>query len=257
MDRRMRFWDVALIVMVCMSVTVTKSNGARPLNNQLQEGTGVKWAFLVAGSRGYGNYRHQADVCHAYQVLKSGGLKDENIIVMMYDDIADSIENPIPGAIINQPDGPDVFQGVPLDYTGPDANINNFYAVLRGYKSGLIGGSGKVLSSKPEDTVFIYIASHGNKGFIGLPDDNVVYADQFLEALKINYKKMVIYIESCNSGSMFEGLLRDDLNIYATTSARADENSHAFYCPGGIMPPPPYYNVCLGDLYSISWLEFR
>ncbi|XP_073224335.1 vacuolar-processing enzyme gamma-isozyme-like [Cicer arietinum] len=256
MDRRMRFWDVALIVMVCMSVTVTKSNGARPLNNQLQEGTGVKWAFLVAGSRGYGNYRHQADVCHAYQVLKSGGLKDENIIVMMYDDIADSIENPIPGAIINQPDGPDVFQGVPLDYTGLDANINNFYAVLRGYKSGLIGGSGKVLNSKPEDTVFIYIASHGNKGIIGLPDDNLIYADQFLERLKINYKKMVIYIESCNAGSMFEGLLRDDLNIYATTSSNSDENSHAFYCPGGIMPPPPTYTVCLGDLYSISWLEF-
>ena len=24
------------------------------------------WVVLVAGSNGYGNYRHQADVCHAY-----------------------------------------------------------------------------------------------------------------------------------------------------------------------------------------------
>ena len=25
------------------------------------------WAVIVAGSSGYGNYRHQADACHAYQ----------------------------------------------------------------------------------------------------------------------------------------------------------------------------------------------
>ncbi len=29
---------------------------------------GKIWVLLVAGSRGYFNYRHQADVCHAYQV---------------------------------------------------------------------------------------------------------------------------------------------------------------------------------------------
>ena len=29
---------------------------------------GKLWVLLVAGSSGYMNYRHQADVCHAYQV---------------------------------------------------------------------------------------------------------------------------------------------------------------------------------------------
>jgi len=28
------------------------------------------WAVLVAGSKTYENYRHQSDVCHAFQVLK-------------------------------------------------------------------------------------------------------------------------------------------------------------------------------------------
>lgn len=55
----------------------------------------------------------QADVCHAYQILKKGGLKDENIIVFMYDDIAYDPENPRPGVIINKPDGQDVYHGVP------------------------------------------------------------------------------------------------------------------------------------------------
>lgn len=55
----------------------------------------------------------QADICHAYQLLKKGGLKDENIIVFMYDDIAFNEENPRPGVIINSPDGDDVYKGVP------------------------------------------------------------------------------------------------------------------------------------------------
>ncbi|KAL2544966.1 Vacuolar-proCES [Forsythia ovata] len=59
-----------------------------------EDSVGTRWAVLLAGSTGYWNYRHQADLCHAYQILKKGGLKDENIIVFMYDDIAYNEENP-------------------------------------------------------------------------------------------------------------------------------------------------------------------
>ncbi|VVA19861.1 PREDICTED: vacuolar-processing enzyme [Prunus dulcis] len=68
---------------------------------------GKRWAVLIAGSNGYYNYRHQADICHAYQILKKGGLKDENIIVFMYDDVEHDPENPRQGVIINKPKGHD------------------------------------------------------------------------------------------------------------------------------------------------------
>lgn len=55
----------------------------------------------------------QANVCHAYQILKRGGLNDENIIVFMYDDIANDPSNPRPGTLINSPNGSDVYAGVP------------------------------------------------------------------------------------------------------------------------------------------------
>jgi len=32
------------------------------------------WAVLVAGSNTYGNYRHQADVAHAYQIVRGQGI---------------------------------------------------------------------------------------------------------------------------------------------------------------------------------------
>ncbi|KAG8476125.1 hypothetical protein CXB51_032883 [Gossypium anomalum] len=123
---------------------------------------GTRWAVLVAGSSGYGNYRHQADICHAYQLLRKGGLKEENIIVFMYDDIAMNELNPRPGIIINHPQGDDVYASVPKDYTGEHVTAANLYAVLLGNRSALSGGSGKVVDSKPDDRIFLYYSDHAS-----------------------------------------------------------------------------------------------
>ncbi|KAK9742043.1 hypothetical protein RND81_03G144900 [Saponaria officinalis] len=191
----------------------------------------TNWAVLVAGSTGYGNYRHQADICHAYQILKRGGLKDENIVVFMYDDIADNDENPRKGIIINNPNGGDVYQGVPKDYTGER-------------------GSGKVVNSGPNDRIFIYYSDHGSPGVLTMPDNDDLYAKDLITTLKKKYemrayKSMVIYVEACEAGSIFEGILPNNLNIYVTTASNPDESSWATYCPG----------ACLGDLYSVAWME--
>ena len=33
------------------------------------------WAVIVVGSKGFANYRHQADGCHAYQIAKKNGVQ--------------------------------------------------------------------------------------------------------------------------------------------------------------------------------------
>ncbi|RZC11777.1 Vacuolar-processing enzyme [Glycine soja] len=66
---------------------------------------GTRWAVLMASSNGYGNYRHQ--------LLIKGGLKEENIVVFMYNDIATNELNPRHGVIINHPEGEDLYVGVP------------------------------------------------------------------------------------------------------------------------------------------------
>ncbi|MCO5584406.1 hypothetical protein L7F22_038332 [Adiantum nelumboides] len=220
----------------------------------------TRWAILIAGSSGYGNYRHQADVCHAYHVLQRGGLKEENIVVFMYDDIADNPVNPHPGTIINSPQGKDVYAGVPKDYTGLDVTVSNFLAAFLGNKSGIVGGSGKVIDSGPEDHIFMFYSDHGGPGVIGMPTNPNLFAIDLVAAFKKKYeaggyKKMVVYLEACESGSIFEGILPNDLNIYATTASNAVESSWGTYCPGMVPPPPPEYLTCLGDLYSVSWME--
>ncbi|KAK7395749.1 hypothetical protein VNO78_16316 [Psophocarpus tetragonolobus] len=242
---------------VWMSFVVSVLEGVRPIPDPIEvfghdnknDIKGTKWAILVAGSSGYDNYRHQANVCHAYQVLKGGGLKDENIIVFMYDDIAHNPLNPEPGIIINNPNRTDVYIGVPKDYTGDVTTAQNFYAVLSGDRSALSGGSGKVVDSGPNDTIFIYYSDHGSVGSISaMPVGDSVFANDFIEALKNkhaakSYKKMVIYLEACESGSIFEGILPNDLDIYVTTSSDSLQNSYAYYCPGSDPSVPPVYTV--------------
>jgi legumain len=63
------------------------------------------WAVLVAGSNTYGNYRHQADIFHAYQIMKKNGIPEDQIITLAYDDIANNRQNPFPGKVYNQPNG--------------------------------------------------------------------------------------------------------------------------------------------------------
>ncbi|XP_004501477.1 vacuolar-processing enzyme-like [Cicer arietinum] len=231
-----------------------------PSADDKENNEGTRWAILIAGSNGYWNYRHQSDVCHAYQVLRKGGLKEENIVVFMYDDIAFNEENPRPGVIINSPHGDDVYKGVPKDYTGEDVNVDNFFAALLGNKSALTGGSGKVVDSGPNDHIFIYYSDHGGPGVLGMPTSPYMYASDLIEVLKKKhasgtYKSLVFYLEACESGSIFEGLLPEGLNIYATTAANADESSWGTYCPGEFPSPPPEYETCLGDLYSVAWME--
>nr|BAF95090.1 2nd tick legumain [Haemaphysalis longicornis] len=208
------------------------------------------WALLVAGSHIYDNYRHQADVCHAYHLLRNHGIPDERIVVMMYDDIANSTYNPTPGVIINHPNGSNVYPGVPKDYTRKLVTSQNFLDVLQGKK--VKGGSGKVIASGPNDHVFVNFADHGAPGLIAFPHDEL-HARPFVNVIKKmheekKFAKMVIYIEACESGSMFDGLLPNNVNVYATTAANPHESSYACYYD-------KLRETYLGDFYSVRWME--
>ncbi|KAK8767489.1 hypothetical protein V5799_005732, partial [Amblyomma americanum] len=210
-----------------------------------------QWAILVAGSKTYANYRHQADICHAYQLLRDRGMRDERIVVMMYDDIANNTENPTPGVILNHPEGPNVYQGVAKDYTGDLVTPENFLKILQGVE--VDGGSGKVIASDRHDNIFIFFSGHGGPGLLDFPNGGALKASQLINAIikmrrDQRYNRMVIYIEACFSGSLFARHLPSNLNVYATTAAKPYQNSYSCYYDS-------YRNVPLGDEYSVKWME--
>ncbi|CAB4055645.1 SEPT2 [Lepeophtheirus salmonis] len=92
----------------------------------------------LAGSNGWHNYRHQSDICHAYQIVRNHGTHSDNIIVMMYDDIAFNKLNPTPGVLINKPHGPNVYEGIKADYTRKNVRPDIFIKVLEGTNPGAL-----------------------------------------------------------------------------------------------------------------------
>ena len=113
-------------------------------------------------------------------------------------------------------------------------------------------GTGKVLKSDSNSKVFFFFSDHGAPGLIAFPT-KYLYADQFNTILNNMYnakmyKRMVLYLEACESGSMFKNLLPNNLNVYATTAANAEESSYATYYDDEL-------DTYLGDLYSVSWME--
>lgn len=216
------------------------------------EDGGKHWVVIVAGSNGWYNYRHQADACHAYHIVHRNGIPDEQIIVMMYDDIAFNELNPTQGIIINRPNGSDVYKGTPKDYTGEDVTPANFLAVLKGDAEAVKNkGSGKVVQSGPKDHVFVYFTDHGAPGLLAFPNGEL-HAKDLNKTIAYMYRhkkfqKMVLYIEACESGSMMQHL-PEDIDVFATTAANSKESSFACYYD-------EERDTYLGDWYSVNWME--
>mgnify|MGYP003293372369 CR=1 FL=1 len=219
------------------------------------------WAVLVAGSNGYSNYRHQSDVCHAYQILIKHGMDPTHIIVMAYDDIATNSRNPIQGKIFNRPDGDDVYGGCVLDYTGKDVTPSNWMKIVTGDEEGMKGiGSGKVLKSTENSNVFMFYSDHGSSGLIAFPS-GYLYADDLQKTLdtmheKKMYKKLVFYMEACYAGSMFENYAdMEAKGIFGVTAANAHQSSYACYCGSEAKVGGISIGSCLGDEFSCNWME--
>jgi len=221
------------------------------------------WAVLLAGSRTYGNYRHQSDTCHSYKIVNKFGIPDSRVIVMQYDDIAKDPENPYPGQVFNKPTpvgtpGVDVYANCKKDYTGASVTPEMFVAVLTGDSSKT--GGRPVLKSGPTDRVFVFFTDHGGTGIIAFPDGSLMSSTTLIGAINqmFNskmYSHLVFYMEACESGSMFEGLIRPNIGVYVTTASNAIESSWGTYCPPDDMVNGKAINSCLGDLYSINWME--
>lgn len=137
-------------------------------------------------------------------------------------------------------------------------------------------GSGKTISSGPDDHIFVYFADHGAPGILGFGEQfltakslqqvgyiwtercalvnilnsNYIYLSiQAIDGMHMNrqYGKMVFYIEACESGSMFP-FLTADMSVFATTASDAKTSSYACYWDEKL-------KVFLGDVYSINWLQ--
>ncbi|KAF7255756.1 hypothetical protein EG68_07536 [Paragonimus skrjabini miyazakii] len=223
--------STSVIVVICLIDLTQASNLPSAIFNSDHK---KNWAVLVAGSDGWSNYRHQSDVCHAYQILAGLGIPKENIITFMYDDIANNEENPFPGKIFNDYNHRDVYADVQIDYKGSDVNPEMFTRVMKGDKE-LKAAGRKVLDSGPQDNVFVYFSDHGARDLICFPEGDVS-----LHPTRLGNKKWclrVLYV-----------FIKFSAKLYATTAAKPSESSWAAFCWDETI------DTCLADEYSYNWM---
>lgn len=180
----------------------------------------ARYAILYAGSNGYENYRHQADIFTIYQQLIARGFTKSNIFLYVYNDIAEDDFNPYVGQMFHTKDHKvNVYPGSDvINFKGNDVTAQAFYDGI------------KNLPSTSEDYVFIYYDNHGAPGFLGTPTDESIHADKLLEAFNLAsksnlYKKCLFMIEACFSGSI--GKILDVPNLAIITAANDNESSYA------------------------------
>lgn len=231
--------------------------------------SGDRWAVLVTGSRGYDNYRHHADVAHVYHHLRRSGMQRDHIIVLQYGDVATNTENPYPGQLFNRATGAakgiDVNADLVPDFSNSSVTKETFVDVMLG------NGSHSGLKSGPNDDVMVWWQGHGGSGYLLLPDGSSaksLYAEQLMQTLremhsKGRYGRLLFVLGACQSGSMFDGRSSalQEIGVFAVTAAAANEDSYPTYCCNFFRKPG--CNVggkdvgsCLGDLFSVGWLEF-
>ena len=186
------------------------------------------WAVLVATSSGWRNYRHQADVCALYSLLKGFGWSDENIIVIAEDDIAENQYNPNPGVISVSIDGENLYAGMDVDYCLSDLTPQDFCTILMGKQSDRLT---EVVNSGDDDNIFIFWSGHGMPGALSWRESGRMTAELLNDvfgnmAAEGRYRKLAMFVETCYSGSVLEKCAGHNGMIFFT-AADPSETSKA------------------------------
>lgn len=165
------------------------------------------WALLVAGSQGWNNYRHQADVYAMYQLLRRHGYAADHIIMIAEDDIAYNLKNVHPGEVRIVSGGENVYENLKIDYNLSSLKPSDLRSIMCGLPSNSIDA---VIPSDYNDNVFVYWCGHGSQGELEFGDYAI--SGEMMASIcqemadKRRFRKLFFAIEACYGGSIGECL---------------------------------------------------
>lgn len=207
------------------------------------------YALVVAATSGWDNYRHQADALAMYQLLRSQGYDDDHIFLIMEDDIAGSPYNLNSGEVRVTPDGENLYHDVQVDYKMSDLYPSDVLNILEGVPTAV---TPRVLPSTANDNVLVFWSGYGDYGLLNY-GKSYLYANDLSETLQRmaeqqRYRKLMMVIEACYSGSVFEKCLGNKGMLFIT----AANNSETHPC----ISPQLVYESSLGNyLFLLSFFR--
>lgn len=180
------------------------------------------YALIVASSRGWENYRHQADAYAFYQRLKAAGLRDDRILLVAEDDIAFDTRNLYPGMVHIVPAGENVYSGVKIDYHPSEISLETLGDLL----TGETGSPVPLLSEN--DNLLVYWVGHADPEGPRWLDAKLSAAEtgRFFRRLSEAgaFRKAFVLIETCYAGKIGEAC-EGIPGLLCITAAGSDETS--------------------------------
>ena len=239
--RRWRIFDKHYVTTEYVSTEGSKrSSSAKTMWNwtashfqtfNAEEGSGLtypalddRWALLIAASKGWANYRFQADIFAMYHILRQHGYQDDHIVLICEDDVANNPNNPHPGELRVSDTGSNLYIPSAIDYRLSDLTHSDIGNILQGNATDRLQ---KVLKPDADDNVFIFWSSHGTPEALCFGNSELMlYSDmrQYLEDMP--HRKVLMAVEACYSGRLgqaCEGLP----GCLFITAANPYETSHA------------------------------
>ena len=183
------------------------------------------WALLIAASKGWENYRFQADVFAMYQILKQHGYDDDHIVLICEDDLVTNKYNPEPNVLRVSDDGANLYDSSAIDYKLGGLSPEDIGDILQGRRSERLPHT---LQTDENDNVFIFWSGHGsNSGYLDFGGDRCMTYEQMRSHLAATpHRKLLFAIEACYSGGLgkhCEGLP----GVLFITAASPNETSRA------------------------------
>lgn len=210
------------------------------------------WAVIIGTSRYWYNYRHTSNPLNIYRALVARGIADSHIILGIAGDVTCGSANPMPGVILGDVNGTDVYGcDVEADFTGDAVNVETILQVLTGRQPSYTTPSKRLLSG-PNSNVLIYLTGHGGDGFMSIQDwetlssGDVAAAIRQMEKQK-RYGKLLLVADTCQAASMSE--LIDSPNVAFMGSSLKGESSYSINDNSFVGAP-------LSDRFSAFTLQF-
>ncbi|KAL7491249.1 hypothetical protein ACHAWT_001158 [Skeletonema menzelii] len=196
-------------------------------------------AVIVSSSRYWFNYRHVSNALSIYQLLKRGGITDDNIVLMLADDIPCNMRNPFRGKIFsrgaNRGSGDDLMEGVEIDYFGTDVTVDAFLRVLLGRN---LPGEGETnglhrrsLPKMDENTnVMVLLTGHGGDNFFKFQDGEELMSNDIASVFSQmytmkRYNQILFISDTCQAFTMADEIKVP--NVYSVGSSLKGQNSYA------------------------------
>ena len=145
-------------------------------------------AIIVSTSRYFHNYRHAANALAMYDAVRTFGVPDSHIVLMLAGSIPCDERNAAAGSIYHTTERElDLYpHDTQVDYRGEEVSVESVLSVLADRLPAGTPASRRLQSGR-RSRLLVYLTGHGGDGFLKFGDQYELTSDEIASAVRHAY----------------------------------------------------------------------